>query len=182
MRLLRLHTILVATDLTETSDAALVTAARLAAAADTTLHVVHVTSESRYIVARTRRRSEYESEFRRNLQRANVDLDWQQLHLVGSDMPAAIADVADRVDADVISLGRAGGSQLPTTRPLGGTAYAVIGASAAPCLCVMRPLAVPATRVWSASTPRRPRAGPLVTALSWTSAVRSRGWRATPQR
>ena len=175
MRLLRLRTILLATDLTEVSDAALVTAARLVSAAGATLHVVHVTAESRNIVAAKGRRTEFESEIRQSLGRAGVDLDWEQLHLVGGETAAAIADVADRVNADVIILGRRGKGPLPSTRPLGGTAYGVIDRTGTPCLCVMRPLDLPATRVLVGVDYSIAARGALIVGLSWASGLRSRG-------
>ena len=174
MQLLRLRTVLVATDLTETTDAALVSAARLVAAAGATLHVVHVTSDASEMVAASGRRSEFDLAFRGSLDRAGVDVDWERLHLVGGETAAAIGDVGDRVEADVIVLGRAAEGTLPTDRPIGGTAYAVIAASGAPCLCVMRPLELPATRVLVAIDHSAAARGALVTGLSWASALRSR--------
>ena len=60
MRLFKLQTILVATDLTETSVGAMVSAARLASAAGATLHVAHVASEQNELNADADRRAEYE--------------------------------------------------------------------------------------------------------------------------
>ena len=70
MRLLTLETILVATDLTETSDAAVETAMRLADAAGARLHVAHVASAKDEPITEAGPRAEYEQEIGKALERA----------------------------------------------------------------------------------------------------------------
>ena len=69
MQLIRLQTILVATDLLETSDAALATTAILARAAGAAVHVVHVAPDGEAVAARTGIRSEIMMAFGESLKR-----------------------------------------------------------------------------------------------------------------
>jgi nucleotide-binding universal stress UspA family protein len=178
VRLLTLRKILVATDLTETSDAALVTGGRLAGAAGAALHVVHVTSERDAPSASTGLRTEYTHEIGKGMRRAGVDgLPWHT-HIVGGDAPREIATVADTVSADVIVLGRRGEGRLPTTRPVGGTAYAVITGSEIPCMAVKHALAVPASRMLVTIDHSTTAHGAVLVALSWASGLQPTSQRA----
>jgi nucleotide-binding universal stress UspA family protein len=175
MRLLTLRTVLVATDLTPTSDAALDSAARLATAAGATLHVAHAAPPSHEIIAQTGRRAEYVHEVDAALRRAHVKEDGRQVHVLNGDPPAAISSLADRIDANVIVLGqRRAGTALRAGRPVGSTAYAVITRTATPCLVIRRPLVLPLRRALVAIDCSESSPGTLLVALSWTSALRSR--------
>jgi nucleotide-binding universal stress UspA family protein len=175
MRLLTLRTVLVATDLTPTSDAALDGAARLAAAAGATLHVAYAAPPSHEIIAQTGRRAEYVHEVDAALRRAHVKEDERQVHIVNGDPPTAISSLAERIDANVIVLGQhRAGTALRAGRPVGSTAYAVITRTATPCLVIRRPLALPLRRALVAIDRSESWPGTLLVALSWTSALRSR--------
>jgi nucleotide-binding universal stress UspA family protein len=175
MRLLTLHTVLAATDLTETSDPALGTAGRLAAAAGATLHVTHVATPSAEIIARPGRRSEYIRDVYTAMRRAGLATGEQQVHVVTGDPPAAISSLADRIGANVIVMGRhREGTQLLPGRPVGSAAYALITHSVIPCLVIRQPLALPLQRTLVAIDRSESAPGAMLVALSWTSALRSR--------
>lgn len=176
MRLLKLQTIVVATDLTSTSNAALVTAARLAEAAGAKLHVAHAAPESDEIIAETGRRTEYVEEVTSAMHHAGVEGGGAalQIHIVTGSPPSAISMLADRMGADVIVLGRhREGAQLPSGRPMGSTAYAVVTNTVTPCLVTRRPLNLPLRRALVAIDCSESARGALLVALSWTSALRS---------
>jgi nucleotide-binding universal stress UspA family protein len=175
MRLLSLRTVLVATDLTPTSDPALDAAGNLAEAAGATVHVVHVAPPSADIIAREGRRSEYAQEVDTAVGRAGLPTGRHLVHVLGGAPPAAIASLADRIGADLIVLGRhREATQLRPEQPVGSTAYAVITRAAAPCLVIRRPLRLPLRRSLVAIDYSESARGALLVALSWTSALRSR--------
>ncbi|HEU4997277.1 MAG TPA: universal stress protein [Gemmatimonadaceae bacterium] len=178
VRLLTLKRILVATDLTETSDAALLSAGRLATAAGAALHVVHVTRDREAPISHTGRSWKYAREIEHGMRRAGVARCPWHNHIFSGNAPYAIASLADRISADVIVLGRHAEGQLPTPRPVGGTAYAVITGSDVPCLAVMRPLAVPASRMLVTIDHSEAARGAVVAAVSWASGLRSRDFAA----
>lgn len=167
MRLLTLRTVLVATDHTPASDAALETARRLVEASGATLHVAHVAAPDTPAEARQTADGA--------LGRAGPTARQQRYHMLNGDPAAQISGLANRLDADLIVLGRHGdaGSHRPG-RKLGSTAYAVITTSAAPCLVVRRALDLPLRRALVATDFSEAARGALLVGLSWTSALRSR--------
>ena len=175
MKLLSLRTVLVGTDLTATSHAALRTALALSRGAGATMHVAHVVPASHELVAAEGRRAEYLAELRDDLARLGAREGDCELHVENGDTPAALGRIAERVGADVIVLGkRAADAPLLRGLPLGGTAYSVITASTLPSLVVMRPLAIPLRKVVVAVDNSETTRGALHVALSWTSALRDR--------
>src|SRR3712207_7645440 len=98
MRLLTLRTVLVATDLEPSSDAALDSAHRLAASADATLHLIHAFPDPRD-------RDRSADAVRRVLRRAGVSVDDARLHLIPGSPADAIRSLPDRLVADVVVLG-----------------------------------------------------------------------------
>ena len=166
MRLLTLRTVLVATDHTPASDAALETARRLVEASGAKLHVAHVA------VPDTRGHAHPPEAA---LGRAGPTARQQRYHKLNGDPAAQISGLANRLAADLIVLGRHGDAD--SHRPgqkLGSTAYAVITTSAAPCLVVRRALDLPLRRALVATDFSEAARGALLVALSWTSALRSR--------
>ncbi|MEO8698320.1 MAG: universal stress protein [Acidimicrobiales bacterium] len=174
MRLLPLETILVATDLTETSDAALETAMRLAEAAGTRLHVTHVASPQDELATESSRRAEYEHEIGKTLDRAGVTTQ-PKTHLIFGEPRRAISSLADKLKADVVVLGRRGGERgSASDRPVGSTAYACITHTLVPILVVTRPLSIPIQKALVAIDKSEAARGSLLVALSWSSALRER--------
>jgi universal stress protein E len=165
MRLLTLKSILVATDLGESSRAALRTAARLAELAGAKLHVLHVEE-----IPGAANRLSVEEHFRLSVPGAREPDDTYLLP--GSPADVIVAQAA-RVGADTIVLG-------PHRRPesageLGSTASRVVRTASCPCLVAATELRLPLERV-VAPIDLSPAAGAaLSVALSWSSALRPRG-------
>jgi universal stress protein E len=179
MRMLRLKTILAATDLSESSDAALESAARLATAAGATLHVVFVPPSSEQPRSGTDRTTA-EAELPRVLKRAGATVGQSHIHIVPGDPKTTIGPLASALGADVIVLGRhAAASTRDDDRPVGGTAHAVIISATVPCLVISRPLTFPLGRVVVGVDESETSRGALIVAISWASALRSRAPKAT---
>ena len=164
MRLLMLRTVLVATDLTPASEVALDTARRLSEASGAKLRVVHVHAAGvpppdADDLAR----------------RAGLTPGKRQVDILSGDPAAEISDLANRIGADLIVLGHhRDASRHSGDAPVGSTAYHVITKSEAPCLVVSRPLDLPLRRALVATDFSDAARGALLSALSWTSALRSR--------
>lgn len=159
MRLLVLKTILVATDLDESSLPAIVAGRALAAAADAELHVVTVSASS----------PPDASGVHKLLERAGVGLTEASVHAVAGDPTLAIGRLADAISADVIVLGphhHAGDAAVA------GTMLGIVTNSAAPCL-VANSLHLPIARVVVAVDLSETSRGALIVALSWASALRA---------
>jgi nucleotide-binding universal stress UspA family protein len=172
MRLLTLKTILVATDLTETSAAAIATAARLADAAGATLHVAHVAPDPSESNPASGRASEYESAFDRALAVLKTPT-LPQTHLLSGEPPSAVAMLADRLAADVVVLGRRRDERRSASdRPVGSTAYSFVTQTLVPVLVVCEPLSLPMQRALVAIDASEAARGSLLVALSWSSALR----------
>lgn len=166
MRLLTLRTVLVATDHTPASDAALQTARRLVEASGAKLHVTHVA------VPDTRGPTH---RMGAALGRAGPTARQQRYHALNGDPAAQISALANRLAADLIVLGRHGDAGSHRSgQKLGSTAYAVITTSVAPCLAVRRALDLPLQRALVATDFSEAGRGALLVALSWASALRSR--------
>lgn len=174
MRLLRLRTCLVATDLDVSSDAALDSAARLSAATGAALHVVHVVSQSDDTLVRTGRSVLREQDVRRALDRAGVPSGDPRLHIIPGDARTTIGPLAGALSADVIVMGRRRAASPGKGAAVGGTATAVIRNTVSPCLVVSTPLQLPIDRVLIAVDGSEASRGALVVAVSWASALRSR--------
>ena len=173
MRLLPVRAILVASDLTPTSDAATRTALNLSRASGASLHVVHVASGDDP-VTKSDPRAQYLRELTDALGRVGARDDEYELDIATGDPPSAIADVADRIKTDVVILGRRSDPAFRHSRPLGSTAYAVVTRSGAPCLAVTEPLGLPIRKALVAIDRSEIARGALLVALSWVSALRSR--------
>jgi nucleotide-binding universal stress UspA family protein len=169
MRLLTLRTILVATDLTEVSAAAVATGARLAEAAGAKLHVAHVTSGSEDRSAR-----DVEREMEREFDAAKTAAR-PTTHLLGGEPAPAISALADKLSADVVVLGRRRGERgAASERPVGSTAYAFVTQTLVPALVVVEPLSTPLPNALVAIDTSEAARGSLLVALSWASALRPR--------
>lgn len=169
MRLLTLKSVLVATDLDESSPSALRTAARLATLAGARLHLVHVADQPV---------PGGESRLRELFREAAPDAPGVESAQVVHGMPAeAILDRAAAVDADVVILGphRRGTGQ---TGELGSTAASVVRTAPCPCLVTATELRLPLGRVIASIDLSEASSGVLSVALSWTSALRPRDGKA----
>ncbi len=174
MRLLTLESILVATDLTERSAGAIVTATRLADATGATLHVAHVAPTEGELNAATSRRNEYEQEIEKAVDPAGKTRP--QRHLLIGEPHRAISSLADKIKADVVVLGRGNGTAKPASeRPVGSMAYAFVTHSLVPVLVVAEPLSVPMRTALVAIDASDAARGSLLVAVSWSSALRPRG-------
>ena len=166
MRLLKLGTVLVASDLEASSDVALSSGCALARIAGASLTVLHVRQSGE---------GSGDAAIAAALQRAKVrpqDLSVKQAD--GAAVPA-IHGWAARLAADVIVMGphrhRAGGSDA---QPLGSTAYGVVSGAKVPCLVLAEPLRLPLRRVLVPIDLSETARGAMMVALTWSSALRSR--------
>ena len=174
MRLLQLRTVVVAHDLTATSDAALETAQMLGANAGASLHLAYVAPPTTGMMAKGGRRSEFVEEIAAAADRAKVRTSYTP-HVLEGAPAEAIASLADRISADVIITGRRmPRNGVPMDRPVGGTAYAIITRSRVPCLVVTAPLTLPLHRIVVAIDCSEASRGALLAGLSWSSALRGR--------
>jgi nucleotide-binding universal stress UspA family protein len=174
MRLFKLQTILVATDLTETSVGAMVSAARLASAAGATLHVAHVASEQNELNADADRRAEYEQAIGNAVDAAKTTTA-AQTHLMFGEPPHALASLADKLSADVLVLGRRERTpKADSDRPVGSTAYACVTRTLVPVLVIVEPISIPLRSALVAVDASVAARGSLLMALSWSSALRDR--------
>jgi len=98
VRLLKLETILVATDLTTTSHGAIVTASRLADAAGATLHVAHVAPREDELSAAAGHRAEYDRQLEKAVDPAGKTRP--QRHLIFGEPHRAISALAGKIKAD----------------------------------------------------------------------------------
>jgi universal stress protein E len=169
MRLLKLKSVLVATDLDASPASALRTAARLATLAEARLHLVHVADQT---VAGG------ESRLRELFRVAAPDAPGiESAHVVRGTPAEAIVDRAARVEADVVILGphRRGTGQAGE---LGSTAASVVRTAPCPCLVTATELRLPLERVIAAIDLSEASGGLLSVALTWASALRPRGGKA----
>ncbi len=174
MRLLTLRTILVASDLTPTSDGAVRTALDLSRASGAGLHVVHVAAATDDQLAEDGRRADYLSRLDIALRSIGAREGDFALHIATGKPPSSIGQEADRVDADVVILGRPRtNAPVADERPLGGTAYAVMSRARAPCLAITEPLNLPIRQALVAIDRSESARGALLVALSWVSALRA---------
>lgn len=165
MRLLTLKSVLVATDLDESSASALRTAARLATLAEAGLHLVHVAD---------RPALGDEARLRELFEKAAPDAPRLESAQVVYGTPAqAILDRAAAVDADVVILGphRRGTGQAGE---LGSTAASLVRTAPCPCLVTATELRLPLERVIAAIDLSEASSGVLSVALTWASALRPR--------
>jgi len=175
MRLLTLDTVVAATDLTETSDAAVITAARIAAATGASFHVAHVVPDENAATAARPRRTEFDQAIRTVFDRAKLAAE-PKTHLLSGNPPRAISSLAGELDADVVVLGRRGGKHaLAVDRPVGSTAYAFITRTLVPALVVEQPLSVPMQNALVAVDMSEAARGSLLVAVSWSSALGESG-------
>ena len=95
------------------------------------------------------------------------------MHIATGEPPSSIGSIADKLDADVVILGRGRtNAAVMHDRPIGGTAYAVMSRSRAPCLAISEPLNLPIRNALVAIDRSDSARGALLVALSWVSALR----------
>jgi nucleotide-binding universal stress UspA family protein len=173
MRLLRLDTLLVADDLTATSEAALRTGAALRDAAGAALHVVHAAPPGVGMTALAGIRAEFLESIKASTARAGIGSTYTP-HVLTEPVAESITTLADGISADVIITGQRARSSIRMDRPLGGTAFAIVTRSLIPCLAVSNPVTLPLRRVLVALDYSPASRGALLVAVSWASALRER--------
>ncbi|MEX1183265.1 MAG: universal stress protein [Gemmatimonadota bacterium] len=165
MRLLTLNSVLVATDLGETSFPAIRTAARLAPLAGAGLHLMHVAAD---------RSGDGENQLAEHFRRAVPDAaDPASVRVVRGPPAAMIVEYANQLGADVVILGPH--RRLTATGPLGSTATNVVRTAPCPCLVASTELRLPLERVLVPVDISDVASAALSLALSWASALRSPG-------
>lgn len=174
MRLLKVETILVATDLTETSAGAIVTATRLADTLGASLHVAHVAPQEDELGVSASRRAEYEQRLEKAVDPSGTTRP--QRHLLFGEPHRAVSSLAGRIKADVVVVGRRAGTRaLNSDRAVGSTAYAFITHTLVPVLVVVEPPSIPMHQALVAVDASEAARGSLLVAVSWSSALRDRG-------
>jgi nucleotide-binding universal stress UspA family protein len=166
MKPLALHSILVATDLSEDMAPALVSAGELAALTGAQLNIVHAIEEQA-------ERDQLADKLTRLNQLAGRELD---ISILAGPAAAVITQEAIRTRADVIVVGR---HRSRAGRP-GSTADRVVRTSRIPCLILCRPLSLPFSTVL-VPVDLANATGPLAVALTWASALRRRSHSAEEQ-
>lgn len=168
MRPVILRSVLIASDLSEASDAAVRAGAALAAATGAELHLLHVIRHPRR--ASPAAPSVAESALAKQLHRADPAATAASTVAGGWPVDRAILARAADVDADLIVLGphrrRPLGDSL-----LGSTAERVVGAARIPCLVVSGPLRLPLRRLVSAVDFSGPSLDAVAAAVSWGAAL-----------
>jgi nucleotide-binding universal stress UspA family protein len=172
MRLLAIERVLVATDLTDTSAAAVVTAARLADTVGAALHLAHVASSEEELDAIPGGRAEYERAIQVAVDAAQPAAQLQT-HLLFGEPSQTISSFADRINADVLVLGRrTGDRRVGSDRPVGSTAYACVRRTFVPVLVVAEPMSIPIRHALVAIDASDAARGSLLVAVSWASMLR----------
>ena len=144
----------------------------LSCASGAALHVVHVAAGNDDLLAEDRR-ADSARELDIGLLRIGAREGDFATHIVTGEAPSTIGMVADKLDADVVVLGRRRTDPTLHDRPLGGTAYAVMSRSRAPCLAITEPLNLPIRKALVAIDRSETARGALLVALSLVSAVRA---------
>ncbi len=168
MWLLNLRSLVAATDLTEGSDAALETAARLGKLAGAHVHLLHVTDGRQRSGAR-------DQELTRAFEEVSRGVEAHSVRTLPGDAARVIVEHARDVHADAIILGPHRRRSDPES--LGTTAVGVVGDAPCPCLVAAGDLTLPLERVLVPVTLSEGGEATLSAALSWASALRPRGRR-----
>jgi nucleotide-binding universal stress UspA family protein len=172
MRPLALRTVLVATDLDRSGDAALDTGARLASAAGASLHVVHVVAPAQ--AGDVGGRGTTADEVMAAVRRVTGSDASAKVHVVPGTPADAIRSLAERMTADLVVVGpHRESDQLQRGHELGGTARAVAEHALAPCLIAAHPLRLPLQHVLVPIDLSDTARGALLVGLSWASALRA---------
>jgi nucleotide-binding universal stress UspA family protein len=163
MRLLTLKTILVATDLDDSSIAALSTGKQLAESAGAKLHVVHVSGTPGVTDA-----------VQAVLQEGGLRPGDALVHIIDGEPGRAISALSDKIGADVIVLGPHRKQPRRERRhPFGSTTMEAVTTAAAPCLVLAQPLQLPLKCVVVGVDLSDTSRGALVIGLAWASALRA---------
>ncbi|HJP85710.1 MAG TPA: universal stress protein [Gemmatimonadaceae bacterium] len=170
MRLLRLKTVLAATDLEPSSDSAVESAIRLADAAGAKLHLVYVSPDRPGVDSPSQETESAMTVFR---ERVGWSGDNRRVHVSTGDPGSTISRLSDEIKADVVVIGRhRQRADRKSSSPIGSTAYDVVTRALAPCLIASRSLEVPIQRALVAIDTSETARGALLVALSWASALR----------
>jgi nucleotide-binding universal stress UspA family protein len=169
MRLLSLRVILVGTDLTPASDAAVRTGLSLTRGSGARLHVLHVQSGGD--AAST-------EQVERAVRAAGGTAGEAHVDVVAGAAAPTLASLADELHASVVVVGRR--SNAAISHAQGGTAYDVITRTRVPILAVTTALRLPIRTAVVAVDASQTARGALHVALSWASALRDRNASARP--
>jgi nucleotide-binding universal stress UspA family protein len=170
MRLLTIKTILIATDLTDTSAGAMATGVRLADAVGADLHVAHVVADRSGPSKATDDERDIEAAL------ASAGAGAHQTHLISGEPAEALSSLADTLEADVVVVGRRGAHQATASdRPVGSMAYTCVTRTLVPVLVVEEPLSLPLRNALVAVDASEAARGSLLLALSWAAALRAQG-------
>jgi nucleotide-binding universal stress UspA family protein len=173
MRLLKLKTVLVATDLEPSSDAALETAAALADAAGAKLHIAHVSAPDGTNTEGRDSYSDTRARLATTLRRVGLPVQFDNVHITAGNPVEVLSSLSDQIAADVIVIGRhREGTHTDAVGSIGSTAYTLITRSLSPCLVTSRLLRLPLQRALVAIDTSETARGALLVALSWSSALR----------
>jgi nucleotide-binding universal stress UspA family protein len=168
-----IRTILVATDLTETTEQVFRTARMLAAATDAEIHVIHVIEDDAVVtdsLARQRAEQVERTEFLDAVRQwFDEDPRLAETHAYLGDPAEVIIGEAERVSADVILLG-SHQSRGFGDRVLGSTAESVVRKSKAPVLILNGPLHLPIRRMVIPTDFSDPARRAASVALAWARA------------
>jgi universal stress protein E len=171
VRLLRLKTVLAATDLEPSSDAAVENAIRLADAAGAKLHVVYVSPDRpRKVDSGISNAESAMTAFR---ERVGWSANSGRVHVKSGDPASTLSRLSDEISADVIVMGRhrqRAGRQSEDS--IGSTAYDVVTRTLVPCLITSRSFQIPIEGALVAIDTSETARGALLVALSWSSALR----------
>jgi nucleotide-binding universal stress UspA family protein len=175
MLLLAARTILVASDLAPTSDAAVRAAVDLSRASGAALHAVHVAALDD-LLREGGGVLDYSGDLRETLRQAGAQNGEGEIHSAAGDAALAIARIANTINADVIVLGRRrAGTAATPHRPVGPVARGVVSRSHAPCLVITEPLTLPVQNALVGIDWTETARGALFVALSWVSVMRAQG-------
>ncbi len=141
----KIRSVLATTDLSELSDASLISAATLGLMAAAEVHVIHCVKRPGPFGWWDEGKEEVRLEEARATLRAQVERacgsEWRSAseHVVSGRPATEITDRAGVVAADVVVLGP-GGRRFPEPTLLGGTADRIIRTAGVPCLLAHRPI------------------------------------------
>jgi universal stress protein E len=172
VRLLRLKTVLAATDLEPSSDSAVESAMRLADGAGAELHLAYVSS-NRAGRATSGSIPDADSAMTAFRERIGWSGDNRRVHIRSGDPAPTLAALSDEISADVIVIGRHRQRTGPQSDgSIGGTAYDIVTRTLCPCLITSRSLQAPIRQALVTIDTSETARGALLVALSWASALR----------